>query len=174
MTYLRLKHKVKVNLAHLTLHTAFRYHPTVPKFELTGVRALAMNFIINEHQIGGVAVLCPQGRLTGCGGRGALREAIDRPFINGYHKILLNLANVSEIDVSCMEVLSDIHVELNRKGIQIRIVNVSMRVRDRMSAKERSVIDEDDYEFEADTLEASCARCVFDCPYNPRNDGAWE
>lgn len=129
-----------------------------------------MNFIVNEHQIGGVAVLCPQGKLTGCGGRGALREAIARPAVNGYHKILLNLANVSEIDVSCMEVLSHIHVELNKKGIQIKIVNVSRQVRSRMTAAERCVIDHDDYEFETDTLGASCARCVFDCPYNPRSD----
>lgn len=129
-----------------------------------------MNFIVNEHQVGTVAVLCPQGKLTGCGGRGALREAIDGPFLNGYKKILLNLANVSEIDVSCMEVLSDIHVELNKRGTLIKIVNVSKQVRDRMTSAERCVIDDKGYEFEADSLKASCARCVFDCPYNHRSD----
>ena len=128
-----------------------------------------MNFTFNEHQVGGVSVLCPQGKLTGIGGRGALRQAIDRPFLNGYLKILLNLANVSEIDVSCMEVLSDIHVELNNKGVQIKIVNVSTQIMARMTAAERSVIDDGDHQFEAETLEASCAGCFFDCPYNGRS-----
>jgi len=89
-----------------------------------------------------VAVLCPQDELTGIGERGALREALARLFHNGYLKILLNLANVSEIDVSRMEVLS---------------------------AAERGVVDDDNHQFEAETLEASCPQCVFDRLYNGRS-----
>ncbi len=79
-------------------------------------------FTIKERQVGDVTVLYIRGKLKGCGGRGILRDSIIHPLEEGHNQILLNLAQVSSIDSSCLGELVSIHLHLKNKGAKMRMV----------------------------------------------------
>ncbi|MEP7037149.1 MAG: STAS domain-containing protein [Acidobacteriota bacterium] len=79
-------------------------------------------FSTAERRVKGVTILDIRGKLKGCGGRCQLREAVFHPLEEGYDQILLNLAQVSAIDSSCLGELVSMHVYFNDRGAKMRMV----------------------------------------------------
>jgi anti-sigma B factor antagonist len=111
------------------------------------------NFSVAERRIGGVTVLDIRGKLRGCGGGATLRNAINRPLEEGHDLILLNLANVSDIDSSCMSVLVSSHFDLNKKGGELKIVSLSRNLRELMTLTKLLTVF-DVYEDESEALKS--------------------
>jgi anti-sigma B factor antagonist len=79
-------------------------------------------FSITKRQVRGVTVLDIRGKLKGCGGRVTLREAIFHSLEEGHDQIILNLAQVSTIDSSCLGELVSIHFHFKDRGAKMRMV----------------------------------------------------
>ena len=78
-------------------------------------------FSITKRQVRGVTVLDIRGQLKGCGGRSTLREAIFHSLEEG-HQVILNLAQVSTIDSSCLGELVSIHFYFKDRCTKMRMV----------------------------------------------------
>jgi anti-sigma B factor antagonist len=108
------------------------------------------NFSIKERRVGGVTVLDIRGKLIGCGGRGILRDAIGHPLEEGCNQILLNLAQVSDIDSSCLGELVSSHLYLRKMGGRMKIAHPSQHLRELMTITNlQTVYDIYDTEWEA-------------------------
>ena len=83
------------------------------------------NFTVSERRVGNVTVLDIRGKLKGCGNSADLHDAILRPLEEGHKQILLNLANVSHIDSSCLGELRSSRAALNEMGGQLKLVNLT-------------------------------------------------
>ena len=88
---------------------------------------------IQEHQAGEVIILDLAGKMTIGEGSTMLREAIHRLIEKDEKKILLNLAQVTLIDSSGIGALISCYATVNRVGGQIKLLNVTKRVRDLLS-----------------------------------------
>ena len=86
------------------------------------------NFSVKERQVGNMTVLEIHGKLTGCGGSGTLRDAINHPLEEGRNQILLNLAKVPDIDSSCLGALMSSLFDVNKRGGQLKIVHLSQHL----------------------------------------------
>jgi anti-sigma B factor antagonist len=100
-----------------------------------------------------VAILDIHGKLKGCGGSGALRGAILCSQEDGHKLILLNLADVSDIDSNCLGVLVASHFDVTRKGGQLKIVHLSQNLRELMSLTKLLTVF-DVYEYESDAIDS--------------------
>ncbi len=110
-------------------------------------------FNIKERQVRDVTVLDIRGKLKGCGGRGTLRDAIMYPVEEGHNQIILNLAQVSSIDSSCLGELVSIHFYLKNKGVKMKIVQLSQILRELMAIT-NLMTTFDVYDNEADALDS--------------------
>ena len=108
------------------------------------------NFTVSTRQIGDVAVLDLQGKLKGCGNSGRLRDAILRPLEEGHNQVLLNLAEVSHIDSSCLNELVSSRSALTRMGGQIKLVHLTENQRELIATQTLLTV----FEFYATELEA--------------------
>jgi anti-anti-sigma factor len=108
------------------------------------------NFTVSTRQIGDVAVLDLHGKLKGCGNSGRLRDTLLRPLEEGHKQILLNLADVSHIDSSCLNELVSSRSALSRMGGQIKLVHLTKNQRELTAIKKLLTV----FEFYATELEA--------------------
>lgn len=112
----------------------------------------------NVHQVGDVTVLDIHGKLKGCGASGTLRDAINHPLEEGNNQILLNLAKVSDIDSSCLSVLVSSHLDVSKKGGQLKIVHLSRQLQELMAVT-KLLTSFDVYEDESEAIDS------FEPPY---------
>jgi anti-sigma B factor antagonist len=90
------------------------------------------NLNINERQIGNVTVLDIEGNLRIGEGSIVLHKTIRRLLGEGQNQILLNLAHVAYIDSSGLGELVAAHVALGKSGGQIKLLHLTLRVRELM------------------------------------------
>lgn len=110
-------------------------------------------FTVKERQVGNVTVLGIHGKIGGDRGCGTLREAINHPLREGHDQILLNLAKVSDIDLSCLGELVASHFDLTHRGGQLTIVHLSQNLHELMTLTKLLTVF-DVYDDEAEALES--------------------
>ncbi len=87
-------------------------------------------FTVRERQVRDVIILDIRGMLKGCGGRLILHDAIFSKLEQGYYQFILNFAQVSTIDSSCLGELVSSHLYLKNNGGKMKIVRLSQRLRE--------------------------------------------
>jgi anti-sigma B factor antagonist len=85
---------------------------------------------LNTRQVGDVSVVDVAGRITLGEGSSALRDEIRQMVGKGQKKILLNLGEVSYIDSSGIGELVSGFTTVTNQGGQLRLVNLTKRVKD--------------------------------------------
>src|SRR5258708_22215030 len=91
---------------------------------------IAGDFRIAIRNVGDVAVLQLAGRVTPGTGAEVFLDAIQIVSARGRSKILLNLAEVSNIDSSGIGEIVSSFTEITNRGGQVKIVNLTKRVQD--------------------------------------------
>lgn len=91
------------------------------------------NLNIQERRIGDVTVLDMDGNIRIGGSNIALKNAILSLVGEGRNQIVLNLARVAYIDSSGLGELIAGHVTLNKKGGQIKLLNLTQRLQELMT-----------------------------------------
>ena len=89
-----------------------------------------MSVKLNTRQVGDVSVVDVAGRITLGEGSSALRDEIRQMVGKGQKKILLNLGEVSYIDSSGIGELVSGFTTVTNQGGQLRLVNLTKRVKD--------------------------------------------
>ena len=79
---------------------------------------------VKIRKIRKVLVLDINGKLEGSEGTDALEKVVNRALEKGNNQILLNLANVSSIDSSCLSRLISRHIVLNEGDGQIKLLHL--------------------------------------------------
>jgi anti-sigma B factor antagonist len=91
-----------------------------------------INLYINERRAGDVTVLDLKGRVRILGGTIALHNAIHCLVNEGKSKILLNLAEVTNIDSSGLGELIASNITLGKQGGELKLVRLTESLRDLM------------------------------------------
>lgn len=89
-----------------------------------------MSIQLSTRQVNDVTVIDYSGRITLGEGASVLRDSLRSMAGEGHKKILLNLADVSYIDSSGLGVLVQSYATLNSRGGQLKLLNLSNRVKD--------------------------------------------
>ncbi|MEO8594454.1 MAG: STAS domain-containing protein [Candidatus Solibacter sp.] len=89
-----------------------------------------MSLTINNRTVNDVSIVDVTGRITLGDGASSLREALSTMGKEGYKKILLNLAETTTIDSSGLGVLVSGFASITHHGGQLKLVNLSTRIRD--------------------------------------------
>ena len=110
-----------------------------------------VNLYINQRREGDVTILDLKGRIRITGGNLVLHQAIRCLVDEGKTKILLNLADVTHIDSVGLGELISSHITLGNKGGQIKLINLTERIRDLMTITKLLTVF-DVYDDEADAL----------------------
>jgi anti-sigma B factor antagonist len=92
-----------------------------------------VNLYINQRRAGDVIILDLKGRIRISGGTLLLHKAIRCLLDEGKTKILLNLASVTHIDSMGLGELISSQITLSNKGGEIKLINLTERVRDLMT-----------------------------------------
>jgi anti-anti-sigma factor len=82
------------------------------------------NLTVETRKIGNVTVLDLHGKLEDCASNDILQEAITCLIENGQNQLLLNLAKVSGLDLSCLSQLISSHITLSRRGVHIKLLHL--------------------------------------------------
>jgi anti-sigma B factor antagonist len=105
---------------------------------------------IQQRRVGDITVLDMDGKVTIDGTSNALHACIRDLLEKGQNRILLNLAGVAYIDSSGLGELISCHVTLNKSGGQMKILNLTQRLRELMTiTKLLTIFDVFDNEAEA-------------------------
>ena len=89
-----------------------------------------MSVKLTTRQVGDVSVVDVAGRITLGEGSSALRDTLREMVGKNQKKILLNLGEVSYIDSSGIGELVSGFTSVTNQGGQLRLVNLTKRVRD--------------------------------------------
>jgi len=89
-----------------------------------------MSVQLNIRQAEDVSIVDASGRITHGEGAGALRNVLRGLASGGQKKILLNLGGVTYIDSSGLGVLVSSFATETNKGGQLKLLNLTSRVRD--------------------------------------------
>jgi anti-sigma B factor antagonist len=89
-----------------------------------------MTMKIKERQIAGVAIVDISGRITLGDGTALLRDTIRDLIARGNKNILLNLGEVAYIDSSGVGELVSAFLGTRREGGDVKLLNLTKRVRD--------------------------------------------
>lgn len=111
------------------------------------------NLNINERQVGNVTVMDIDGNLRIGEGSAVLQKAIRRLLQEGQNQILLNLSRVDYIDSSGLGELVAGHVATGKKGGQIKLLHLTLRVRELMTITKLLTVF-DSYEDESEALDS--------------------
>jgi anti-sigma B factor antagonist len=84
----------------------------------------------NIRQVGDVAIVDLNGRITLGDGSGVVRETVKDMLKKGQKNLLLNLGEVSYIDSSGLGELVGAYATSANQGAQIKLLNVQKRVHD--------------------------------------------
>src|ERR1041385_5430203 len=89
-----------------------------------------MSLSINIRSNSGITVVDVSGRITLGDGAATLRETLRAMPREGHKRVLLNLAETSSIDSSGLGVLVAAFASITSQGGQLKLVNLTNRVRD--------------------------------------------
>jgi len=90
--------------------------------------------VINERSVGDVAILEIHGRMTMHEGDEKFKEAIDRLVNGGKKKILVNYEACFYVDSTALADLIRGYTLTNKSGGDLKLLRLSKRVRDLLSA----------------------------------------
>jgi anti-sigma B factor antagonist len=85
---------------------------------------------INTRRIGDVHVLDINGKIVLGEATRTIRHTINDLLVNGGHKIVLNMMDVSYIDSSGVGELVRTYTTVTNEGRQLRLLNLTKRVRE--------------------------------------------
>lgn len=111
------------------------------------------NLNINNRQVGNVTILDIDGNLRIGEGSIVLQKAIRRLLQEGQLQILLNLSRVNYIDSSGLGELVAGHVAIGKRGGQIKLLHLTLRVRELMTITKLLTVF-DAYEDESEALDS--------------------
>lgn len=89
-----------------------------------------MSASLRIREAGGVSVVDVSGRITLGEGAGTLRDTLRQMATSGHKKVLLNLADLTYLDSSGIGVLVSSFATINGAGGQLKLVNLTKRVKD--------------------------------------------
>lgn len=89
-----------------------------------------MSVVIQERHVNDVCVIAVSGRLTLGHGMGTLRTALRDKVAHGEKKILLHLGGLTQLDSAGIGVLVSSFATANNHGGQLKLLNVTDRVKD--------------------------------------------
>jgi anti-sigma B factor antagonist len=89
-----------------------------------------MSIQLSNRQVNDISIIDFSGRITLGEGASLLRDSLRSMAGEGHKKILLNLADVSYIDSSGLGVLVQSYATLTSRGGQLKLFNLSNRVKD--------------------------------------------
>jgi anti-sigma B factor antagonist len=127
------------------------------------------NLNIKERQIGDVTVLDMDGNIRIGGSNVALQKAIRGLVDQGRNQIVLNLARVAYIDSSGLGELISGHITLTNNGGQIKLLNLTERLRELMTITKLLTIF-DVYEDESAAVDSFKVHDTVAVPTAPRGD----
>jgi len=84
---------------------------------------------ISQRQVGSIVCLDVEGRLV-TGMEDALKNQVNRLFVEGHRAILLNLGNVSQIDTSGLTAFIAVRGTAEKYGGTISLLHLPRRVHD--------------------------------------------
>lgn len=99
-----------------------------------------INLEIKERRIGEIVVLDMEGQMRIGGGSIVFRTTIRRLVEEGNHKILLNLAGVSNIDSSGLGELVASHISLSKKSGEMKLLHLTQSLRELMTITKLSTV----------------------------------
>lgn len=109
-----------------------------------------MALTANVRQVGDVAVVDLDGRITLGESTGLLRDKLRQLFAQGSRKIVLNLANVSYVDSAGLGELVGLYTTAKNQGGAVRLLNVQKKLNDLLSiTKLHTVFEAYDNEMQA-------------------------
>lgn len=85
----------------------------------------------SSRQLNGIVVVDLSGRITLDEGSAVLRETVRNLLGEGKKNILLNLADVTDLDSSGIGVLVGTYTDVRDQGGKLKLLNLSERVNDR-------------------------------------------
>ena len=85
--------------------------------------------LIVERTVGNITILDVSGPLAEGDGDEVFRDAVNALVERGRTRVLLNLAEVPFLDSTGLGVLASKHVTLRRRDGQLKICNISARIR---------------------------------------------
>jgi anti-anti-sigma factor len=83
---------------------------------------------IRERFVGSVVCLDVQGRLVATGGDDRLKEKVGHVLFENHRKIILNLAEVSQVDTSGLSALVWVRQAVERAGGEIKLLALPPRI----------------------------------------------
>lgn len=106
----------------------------------------------SSRQLNGIVIVDFSGPITLTEGSAVLRETVRNALSQGQKNILLNLADVTEIDSSGIGELVKAYTDVRDQGGQLKLLNLTERVHDRFQiTKLHTVFDIQDDETAAVT-----------------------
>ena len=91
-----------------------------------------MSLKVNVRQVGQVAVIDLNGKITLGEGSGTLRDIVAEVSGKGNKSILLNMADVTYIDSAGLGEMVGSYTSVTNKGGQLKMVNLQNKVKDLM------------------------------------------
>lgn len=91
-----------------------------------------MSLKVNVRQVGQVAVIDLNGKITLGEGSGTLRDTVAEVSGKGNKSILLNMADVTYIDSAGLGEMVGSYTSVTNKGGQLKMVNLQNKVKDLM------------------------------------------
>ena len=98
------------------------------------------NLYINERRIGDVTVLDLKGRIRSTGITRGLHKSIRYLVEEGKTRILLNLAQVTHIELSGLEELVSSRATVSNKGGEIKLLHLTDQVREVITTANLSAV----------------------------------
>ena len=92
-----------------------------------------LNLYINERRIGNVTVLDLKGRIRNTGTRRGLHKSIRRLVEEGKTRILLNLAQVTHMDLRGLDELVASCVTAGNQGGEIKLLHLTEQMREALT-----------------------------------------
>ena len=99
-----------------------------------------MNIQLTTRQIGEVNIISVVGRITIGEGSNALRQAVRDMVERKQLKVLLNLGEVPYVDSSGIGELVDAYSTVTKSGGQLKLSNVTKRVRDLLKISKHDLL----------------------------------
>ncbi len=84
---------------------------------------------IEERTEGDITILELKGRMAGGEDDELLREEVESLVEEGRLTILLNMANVPNVDSACLGEILHCHIRVTKKGGTLKLVNVNEKLR---------------------------------------------
>src|SRR5262245_45790102 len=108
---------------------------------------------VNKRQVGDVAILDLEGKITIGTGDVALRQAVQEAIGGGATKLLINMSRVTMIDSSGIGELVSAYTTASNRGVKIKLTSLPPKVTDILTITQLITVF-DVYDNEDDALKA--------------------